>query len=193
MYSNSQIYRILFHHLIDLSATLASDDHFLFPGTVPFLFPWCHCTVSPPAFLSMSLEFSLQIFLPLTARYKLVFAEGYIWSLFLSLTSCSPGNLTHTHELSQFSSLGPVFHLSSIPSQINNCLPPVSQDWTSLVAQWLGLHASDAGGTGSIPGWGSSACLAVQLKQNTHFSRRLKCNTSNQTCHSSPSGVSHLS
>ena len=28
---------------------------------------------------------------------------------------------------------------------------------TSLVAQWLRLHASNAGGTGSIPGWRSTA------------------------------------
>ena len=26
---------------------------------------------------------------------------------------------------------------------------------TSLVVQWLGLHASTAGGQGSIPGWGT--------------------------------------
>ena len=26
---------------------------------------------------------------------------------------------------------------------------------TSLVIQWLGLHAFTAGGTGSIPGWGT--------------------------------------
>ena len=25
---------------------------------------------------------------------------------------------------------------------------------TSLAVQWLGLHASTAGGVGSIPGWG---------------------------------------
>ena len=29
---------------------------------------------------------------------------------------------------------------------------------TSLVVQWLRLHASTAGDMSSIPGWGSSAC-----------------------------------
>ena len=37
--------------------------------------------------------------------------------------------------------------------------------WTSLVVQWLRLHASTAGGTGSIPGWGSSTCCTVQPKR----------------------------
>ena len=31
------------------------------------------------------------------------------------------------------------------------------QTWTSLAVQWLRLRASNAGGAGSIPGWGSSA------------------------------------
>ena len=33
---------------------------------------------------------------------------------------------------------------------------------TSLVVQWLGLWASNAGGTGSIPGWGTQILHAVQ-------------------------------
>ena len=32
----------------------------------------------------------------------------------------------------------------------------------SLVVQWLGLRASTAGGTGSIPGWGTNILQAVQ-------------------------------
>ena len=32
---------------------------------------------------------------------------------------------------------------------------------TSLVVQWLRLHTSNVGGTGSIPGQGSSACCTV--------------------------------
>ena len=37
---------------------------------------------------------------------------------------------------------------------------------TFLVIQWLRLCASNARGTGSIPGRGSSACHAVQPKKN---------------------------
>ena len=33
---------------------------------------------------------------------------------------------------------------------------------TSLVVQWLGLHASTAGGTGSIPGRGTRIPCAVR-------------------------------
>ena len=36
---------------------------------------------------------------------------------------------------------------------------------TSLVVQWLRLCASNAGGMGSIPGWGSSACHVVWPKK----------------------------
>ena len=35
-------------------------------------------------------------------------------------------------------------------------------DQTSLVVQWLRLQASNAGGTGLIPGQGSSTCCAAQ-------------------------------
>ena len=38
-------------------------------------------------------------------------------------------------------------------------------NWTSLVVQWLGLRASNAGGTGSIPGGGSSSCREVWPKK----------------------------
>ena len=36
---------------------------------------------------------------------------------------------------------------------------------SSLVAQWSGLHASTAGGTGSIPGQGTKTPQAVQHSQ----------------------------
>ena len=36
---------------------------------------------------------------------------------------------------------------------------------TSLVVQWLGLHASTSGGTDSIPGWGTKILSAVQCGQ----------------------------
>ena len=35
----------------------------------------------------------------------------------------------------------------------------------SLVVQWLGLHASTAGGPGSIPGWGTKILQAAQHGQ----------------------------
>ena len=38
-------------------------------------------------------------------------------------------------------------------------------DRASLVVQWLGLHASTAGGTGSIPGWGTKILHAEQSGQ----------------------------
>ena len=36
---------------------------------------------------------------------------------------------------------------------------------TSLVIQWLGLHASTAGGTGLIPGQGTKILRAMQCSQ----------------------------
>ena len=39
--------------------------------------------------------------------------------------------------------------------------------WTSLVAQWLRLHASFAGGTDLIPGWGTKIPRAVGQGQKT--------------------------
>ena len=40
-----------------------------------------------------------------------------------------------------------------------------SKPRTSLVVQWLGLHASTAEGVSCIPDWGSSACCAVWPKR----------------------------
>ena len=37
---------------------------------------------------------------------------------------------------------------------------------TSLVAQWLRIHASTAGGVGSIPGWGTKIPHVMQHGQN---------------------------
>ena len=37
--------------------------------------------------------------------------------------------------------------------------------WDFLAVQWLRLHASTVGGTGSIPGQGSSTCQAVWSKK----------------------------
>ena len=40
---------------------------------------------------------------------------------------------------------------------------------TSLVVQWLRLHASNAGGTGSIPGWGTKIPHALWSGQKKIF------------------------
>ena len=37
--------------------------------------------------------------------------------------------------------------------------------WTSLAVQWLRLHASTAGGGGSVPGWGTKNPQSVQYGQ----------------------------
>ena len=41
--------------------------------------------------------------------------------------------------------------------------------WTSLVVQWLRLCASTAGGTGSVPAWGTKIPHAVQYGQEKKF------------------------
>ena len=43
---------------------------------------------------------------------------------------------------------------------------------TSLVIQWFRLHASNAGGVGSIPGWGTNIPHAVEHGQK--FFNKLK-------------------
>ena len=57
-------------------------------------------------------------------------------------------------------------------------LQAITKDWalilnwlegTSLAAQWLGCHASTAGGIGSTPGHGTKILHATQSKnKNTH-------------------------
>ena len=44
----------------------------------------------------------------------------------------------------------------------------------SLVAQWLGLQASTAGGMGSIPGWGTKIPQAPQHRQKKKVEERRK-------------------
>ena len=41
----------------------------------------------------------------------------------------------------------------------------VTSHWDSLAIQWLGLHSSTAGGTGSIPGHGPKILQAPQPKK----------------------------
>ena len=46
---------------------------------------------------------------------------------------------------------------------------------TSIAVQWLRVHASTAGGAGSIPGWGTKILCAVQngQKKNKEFIDKL--------------------
>ena len=56
---------------------------------------------------------------------------------------------------------------------------------TSLTIQWLGLHASNAGGVGSIPGWGTKIPHAVQHGQRKERKKR-KGNPQTRTLSISP-------
>ena len=47
---------------------------------------------------------------------------------------------------------------------------------TSLVVQWLRLHASNAGGTGLIPVWGTKVPHAVWHSQKKKKGAKLKIN-----------------
>jgi len=44
----------------------------------------------------------------------------------------------------------------------------------SLAAQWLRLHYSNAGSTGSIPGWGTKILHAVKHIQNVKKKKQKK-------------------
>ena len=48
---------------------------------------------------------------------------------------------------------------------IEEALKKKSSSGTSLAVQWLRLHASTAGGAGSIPGWGTKILHAVRRGQ----------------------------
>ena len=48
---------------------------------------------------------------------------------------------------------------------------------TSLVAQWLRLHASTAGAVGLTPGWGTKIPHAMLLLLLSHFSHVRLCAT----------------
>ena len=60
---------------------------------------------------------------------------------------------------------GCVFHGICTFVLVNFIYPEIRSLWTSLVVQWLTLCASTAGGTGSIPDQGRSACRTVWPKK----------------------------
>ena len=65
-----------------------------------------------------------------------------------------------THPIAQYwKHLYPLSFLSLVASKQ---FSKTTESRTSLVVQWWRLCASKAGGTGLIPGWGSSACLVVK-------------------------------
>ena len=52
------------------------------------------------------------------------------------------------------------------------------EDWEFPVVQWLELCASNAGGTDSVPGWGTKILQAVQKKKKERKKERKKKNRS---------------
>ena len=44
----------------------------------------------------------------------------------------------------------------------------------SLAVQWLGLHASTAGDTGFIPGWGTKIPHAARHSQKNKINNKIK-------------------
>ena len=56
---------------------------------------------------------------------------------------------------------------------------------TSLVAQWLRLLASNAGGRGLIPGWGAKIPQALQ-SNNQNIKQKQYCNTCNKDFKNGP-------
>ena len=42
---------------------------------------------------------------------------------------------------------------------------------TSLTVQWLGLHVSNAGGVGSVPGWRTKSPHAAGHSQNIYLKK----------------------
>ena len=50
-----------------------------------------------------------------------------------------------------------------------------SKTGTSLVVQWLGLHAPDAGGPGSTPGWGTRSHMHAATKSPQATTEKSAC------------------
>ena len=48
------------------------------------------------------------------------------------------------------------------------------QSGTSLVAQWLSLNTANAGGRGSIPGWGTRSHMLQQQQRKASASEKTK-------------------
>ena len=70
------------------------------------------------------------------------------------------------------------------------------KEGTSLAVQWLGLHASTAGGSGSITGWGTDppGCAAQpkkkknkhkEIHEQTHHTKNAESQRQGENCKSS--------
>ena len=73
-------------------------------------------------------------------------------------------------QLLSLCALGPVLHNLRSPRfrQQRPCKAPSLRkgtQWISLAVQWLRLHASNAGGMGSAPSWGTKILPAMQHGQ----------------------------
>ena len=65
-----------------------------------------------------------------------------------------------THPIAQYRKH--LYSLSFLSLVASKQFSKTTESRTSLVVQWWRLRASKAGGTGLIPGWGSSACHVVK-------------------------------
>ena len=79
---------------------------------------------------------------------------------------------TNTHIQGQFPHFFSKASLWETASQNN------SPQGTSLAVQWLRLHPSTAGGTGSIPGWGTKIPQASQRDQKKIRTKQILCRDS---------------
>ncbi|TEA37253.1 hypothetical protein DBR06_SOUSAS10010030, partial [Sousa chinensis] len=52
----------------------------------------------------------------------------------------------------------------------------------SLVVQWVGLHAPNAGAPGSIPGWGTRSCMCATTKSSHATMKSLHATTKKSAC-----------
>ena len=72
-------------------------------------------------------------------------------------------------------------HFLSLTSKVLDAWISASDPGTSLVIQWLRLHAPNAGGRGSIPGQGTTShMLQLRLAQKEIFKDK-QTNTPNTT------------
>ena len=53
---------------------------------------------------------------------------------------------------------------------------------TSLVVQWVRLHAPNAGGPGLIPGPGTRSCMHAATKSSHAVTKKSACHTKESSC-----------
>ena len=77
------------------------------------------------------------------------------------MSTVTPFTLGKTEMMGIFINRGGKTRLAGI----FELLKRMQDAWTSLAVQWLRLHAYTADSMGSLLGWGSSTCRAVQPKK----------------------------